>query len=880
MPIQFGTSRDNHILGGPRSGVIFGFSGDDTLAGGDGWDLIFAGRGDDRIIHDARSHVGGYRSRTDTYVGGPGEDTLQLVLTAGQWDDETIKGELRDLANALEEGGCKFHSLPSLDLVLKGIETLVLIVDGVDIDPFAEEPDVTVIELSQSTQAEMIQSTGTGDYDVRTGSGDDVITLGDGNDTVLSGAGNDVVTIGKGDDVALTGGGDDTIIAGEGGGDDIIDAGAGVDVVRYPSLANSEVTDASLTVDLEERDRSAQNVVIGERVVNIGDLLAATKNPATGTPYERTHPVGLAYGKEIGVDLLIGVERVEASVGNDRLVGDGFDNELIGGDGNDTLIGNDGDDRLLGGTGEDSLLGGDGNDVINAGAGDDTIAGGTGIDAIVFSGNSTEYLIELVSGNTYRITDLVADRDGVDVFSSISTVVFDDVTLFEYQLPPAGDITGTDGNDILTGGAGSDAFYSYRGNDTIQGDDGGDYIVGDAGDDSIDGGDGYDTLDYTNAGSNPIVVDLRNGTVSHRFGEDDFVDQVENVEFFFGTLGNDLFYSGESLGARYEPFGGDDTVYGSPNAYDIVSYGLTGGSLKGIEVLFSLTDEGNATVVADPLGGRDVLISVENIAGSENSDVFLGGAGRQEFADGNPDFSPGDPVYGAPDLIDGGNGVDRLDVTGPLGVTLDMEATLSEDDVTAFVETTFGGFDALVPETAARLQADLTGFYSFSNGAGLTSIARDIEEVVLYRGADDVLGGNEEANSFDAYAGEDILKGRGGDDTLDGGLGDDTLDGGSGNDDLRGNDDADRLIGGLGDDYLSGGFGADLFVFAAGDGHDTVSDFQVGIDSLDIGSQTVEIRAESDIDGDGNLDTRLVLSSGDVIDLLSVEGVDVGNLLI
>lgn len=110
-------------------------------------------------------------------------------------------------------------------------------------------------------------------------------------------------------------------------------------------------------------------------------------------------------------------------------------------------------------------------------------------------------------------------------------------------------------------------------------------------------------------------------------------------------------------------------------------------------------------------------------------------------------------------------------------------------------------------------------------------------------------------------------------------MGDDTLDGGNGNDELRGADNADRLTGGLGDDLLSGGFGADLFLFAAGDGHDTITDFQVGSDTLDIGGQTIEMQTEFDIDDNGSLDTRLILSSGDVIDLLEVEGVDAENLL-
>jgi VCBS repeat-containing protein len=63
---------------------------------------------------------------------------------------------------------------------------------------------------------------------------------------------------------------------------------------------------------------------------------------------------------------------------------------------------------------------------------------------------------------------------------------------------------------------------------------------------------------------------------------------------------------------------------------------------------------------------------------------------------------------------------------------------------------------------------------------------------------------------------------------MDGGKGDDQLFGGAGN---------DTLIGGTGNDTLSGGGGADTFVWQAGDsGTDTVADFQLGTDTLDLGA--------------------------------------------
>ena len=79
-------------------------------------------------------------------------------------------------------------------------------------------------------------------------------------------------------------------------------------------------------------------------------------------------------------------------------------------------------------------------------------------------------------------------------------------------------------------------------------------------------------------------------------------------------------------------------------------------------------------------------------------------------------------------------------------------------------------------------------------------------------------------------AGNDRIYGQDDANTLQGGTGDDTLDGGI---------DDDVLDGGAGADVLTGGQGDDTFIYAAGEGADTITDFGAGISGpIDDGDQT------------------------------------------
>ena len=115
------------------------------------------------------------------------------------------------------------------------------------------------------------------------------------------------------------------------------------------------------------------------------------------------------------------------------------------------------------------------------------------------------------------------------------------------------------------------------------------------------------------------------------------------------------------------------------------------------------------------------------------------------------------------------------------------------------------------------------------------------DDTLSGKGGDDTLYGGDDDDTLYGGGGHDVLYGddddsgaASGDDDLYGGSGDDTLYGDGGNDVLQGGADDDTLYGGSGHDVLygdggadslTGGTGADTFVFAAGDGADTITDF-------------------------------------------------------
>ena len=192
-------------------------------------------------------------------------------------------------------------------------------------------------------------------------------------------------------------------------------------------------------------------------------------------------------------------------------------------------------------------------------------------------------------------------------------------------------------------------------------------------------------------------------------------------------------------------------------------------------------------------------------------------------------------------------GVDTIRATGFADAVIDLTAaTLDYSDtgggVVSHQQGTFGGVTIahgvqIERAYGARGDDTITGNgldNTLRGGNGRDWLAGlDGDDLILGgRGLDEILGGDGRDDLRGGAGGDTILGNRGADRIL-GNSGNDRIEGGNGGDIIDGGRGNDVIAGGTGNDILDGGAGADVFVFAEGDGTDTILAFQ-DIDRVDL----------------------------------------------
>ena len=367
-------------------------------------------------------------------------------------------------------------------------------------------------------------------------------------------------------------------------------------------------------------------------------------------------------------------------------------------------------------------------------------------------------------------------------------------------------LDGRDGHDELTGGPGDDTLLGGAGNDVLEGDDGTDTLNGGAGNDRLSGGAGNDIL---TGGTGTDVVDYREWPTALTLRLHNSVETIETTtgDTFPGRV--TVEWVDENGSTQTESVIDIEGVVGSQHN-DTLAGDRRDNLLYGLG--------GDDRLFGGPGGGNDTL------SGGRGNDQLFGGTGN--------------------DRLEGGEGADRL--SGGPGIDT-ASFSHSEEGVTVRLHN---GQAAEGDAAGDTFQNSVDVAYTDANGLAQTDTLPDIENLAGSVHAD-TLAGDRRDNRVDGNSGDDVIYGGpgGGDDLLLGNRGNDRIYGGKGDDRLYGNRGEDLLVGGPGDDRLNGGAnndrltggeGNDIFVFDPGEYDDTITDFTIGEDKVDLRAFNLE----------------------------------------
>lgn len=258
------------------------------------------------------------------------------------------------------------------------------------------------------------------------------------------------------------------------------------------------------------------------------------------------------------------------------------------------------------------VMGGSQDDTILAGYGKDIYEGGGGaLNTVDYSKINGSLTIDLNQGKVSGTVD--------------------------HQLNDIQKIIGSDHGDTIIGAEGVDNVIIGGAGDNI--------IIGHSGNNVLDGGlGGTNTLSYENAQSG-VVVDLIDGTAKHGSTQE-YTDTVEHFHNVIGSQFDDILIGSATDNNHLMGGAGNDTLIGM-NGFNT----LDGGSgfntasyekaTSGVTIDLRLQDQ---QVTNNGFGGKDSLINIQQIIGSNKNDLFYIGKGNT--------------------IIDGGGGNDRFDLSG------------------------------------------------------------------------------------------------------------------------------------------------------------------------------------------------------------------------
>ncbi len=328
------------------------------------------------------------------------------------------------------------------------------------------------------------------------------------------------------------------------------------------------------------------------------------------------------------------------------------------------------------------------------------------------------------------------------------------------------------------------------------------------------------------------------------------------------------------------------------DGFDLANFGLITGSVSGVVLNGANGQAINSGTIAAPtalsmLGDSTYLFNSGTLLGDVDA-LALGSIAQVVRNTGDMIANYGAGVIASSDLL----GLTLFNsglISGHRGAIALVNAPGSPDHITnrgvmegnvwlgGGDDTYLGGGGQVFGTVLGGAGADML----FGGALADTLRGEDGDDTLRGRAGDDDLDGGAGSDILYCGDGDDIALGGGRHDRLYGGRGDDVLDGGAGE---------DHLNGGRGDDRLTGGFLEDTFVFGRNSGHDVITDFQNGIDRIDLtafgfapGDFASMIAPALSAAGGGNTLLDLDMLGGDgsvLIEGLALAGAGVGDFIL
>jgi Ca2+-binding RTX toxin-like protein len=467
--------------------------------------------------------------------------------------------------------------------------------------------------------------------------------------------------------------------------------------------------------------------------------------------------------------LAIGADQVDMING-----GEGKD-VLFGGGGNDTIKGGAGDDYLIGGEGTDTLIGGSGDDVLFGGKDDDKLYGGAGRDRLIGGEGNDNFYVK--SG------DIVRDSDAGDKLfitqenDANENIVYDELKQSDLLLDALfSEYAGWDGKPL----AGYNFFFF------------GQSIPQNLNDPSSSYSGEYL---FINTGKSLIALSFDASTRTLR-NPDDF--RIVISDYQTGDLGLDILNPAAFMSQAREHFDGWKDYYGSAARLRLTPY------LKYLQIALRLEAQ---VATGEPSNQRQFMTSVgQEIAGTSGIDFLLGDVSDDEITGG-----------GVMDVLVGGAGSDTYRYATGDGDDYIMDYDGASDDVDVLAFDDLNVSDIELSGSGSELYIKVLG----ASPSIITIVSQflqgSLDGIEAIRFADGTVWNREQIVTalFEVRgtAGNDYLYA--GSQEIDGYLNESTT-----------------FYGGLGNDNIYGGDGRDTYVYAKGDGSDTIRDYNDKIGTL------------------------------------------------